>query len=323
MLTIKQIFQLGLQMAIKVDPRGHKGIKAYVDEAKKEYADVKPKDKEYFDEERLTNPYSDSRIHLDNGLNNVKRVLTGIDINEGEVLLASQLNERGKPIDLIIAHHPVGKALAGLHSVMDLFVAILVESGVPVHIAEEITDERVKEVGRGIHPANHYKLIDLAQALKVNLINTHTITDNLVNDYLQKYIQQRKPRTVRDLMDMLLEIPEYREAKKRGAGPSLFAGNPKHQVGKFLVEMTGGTNPSDKVYKELSRCGISTIVGMHMKDTARDKATEHHMNIVIAGHMASDSLGMNLFLDELEKKGIEIVPCGGLIRVSRVKKQKD
>jgi len=29
-------------------------------------------------------------------------------------------------------------------------------------------------------------------------------------------------------------------------------------------------------------------------------------------------LGMNIFLDELEKKGIEIVPCSGLIRVSRI-----
>src|SRR3989339_1516936 len=320
MLTTKQIFNLGLQMAIKTDPRGQAGIKAYLANVKKELADVLPRDKEYFDSDRLTNPYSDCRIHVDDEKINVKRVLTGIDIGDGEILLASQLNERGKPIDLIIAHHPVGKALAGLHSVMDLFISILEKAGVPVHVAEEITDERMKEVGRSVHPINHYKLIDLARALKINLINTHTITDNLVNDYLQKYIIKSKPHTVGDLMDMLLEIPEYREAKKRGAGPSLFAGNPKHQVGKFLVEMTGGTNPSDKVYKEISRCGISTIIGMHMKDTARDKANEHHMNIVIAGHIASDSLGMNLFLDELEKKGIDIVPCGGLIRVKRFKK---
>ena len=30
-----------------------------------------------------------------------------------------------------------------------------------------------------------------------------------------------------------------------------------------------------------------------------------------------DSLGMNLYLDELEKKGAEVIPCSGLIRVSR------
>jgi hypothetical protein len=41
------------------------------------------------------------------------------------------------------------------------------------------------------------------------------------------------------------------------------------------------------------------------------------MNVVIAGHIASDSLGMNLFLDELEKQGIEVITCGGLMRIKR------
>jgi putative NIF3 family GTP cyclohydrolase 1 type 2 len=93
-------------------------------------------------------------------------------------------------------------------------------------------------------------------------------------------------------------------------------------LGKYLLEMTGGTSTSDSVYEALSRHGISTIIGMHMRDSARVTANEHHMNVVIAGHLASDSLGMNLFLDELERKGIEIVPCSGLIRISRVNKSK-
>jgi hypothetical protein len=42
--------------------------------------------------------------------------------------------------------------------------------------------------------------------------------------------------------------------------------------------------------------------------------------VVIAGHISSDSLGMNLFLDELEKKGIKIIPAAGLIRIPRIKK---
>lgn len=321
-MNVKQVFDLGLQMAIKTDPRGSKGIKDYLQEQKKVFDNLPPKEKEYFDKERLSNPYSDCRIHVDDEKTQIKRVLTGIDIGSGEILLASQLNERGKNVDLILAHHPTGKALAGLHAVMDLLVEVFVNAGIPVHVAEKIMDERIKEVGRGIHPINHYQLVDLAKALGINFANTHTITDNLVNDYLTSYIKKRDPRTVGDLLDVLLEIPEYQEARRRGAGPGLFAGDPKHRVGKFLVEMTGGTNPSDKVYQELSHYGISTIVGMHMRDGARDKATENHMNVVIAGHMASDSLGMNLFLDELEKKGIEIVPCGGLIRVSRVKSSK-
>ena len=85
--------------------------------------------------------------------------------------------------------------------------------------------------------------------------------------------------------------------------------------------MTGGTSPSQKVYQELSRAGVSTVVGMHMKDDSRDKASEFHMNVVIAGHISSDSLGMNLFLDELENNGVEIIPCNGLIRIKRNKKK--
>lgn len=323
MLTIKQIFELGLKMGIKADPRGQKGIKEYLERVKKDYEDMKPKERNYFDKEQLANPYNDSRIHAGKPETKVERVMAGIDIDEGEILLASQLSEkpRGKKIDLVISHHPVGKSLADLHSVMDMQIEVFVQAGVPVHMAEKIMEERIKEVGRGLHPINHYQLIDMANLLKVNLMNTHTITDNLVNDFLIKHIAKRKPKLVGDLIDVLLEIPEYQEAKKRSAGPTIFSGDPKHRVGKYLIEMTGGTSPSEKVYKELSHYGISTTIGMHMKDTARKLAGKYNMNVVIAGHMASDSLGMNLFLDEIEKKGIEIVVCGGLIRVSRNKKK--
>ncbi|MCX6779095.1 MAG: NGG1p interacting factor NIF3, partial [Candidatus Magasanikbacteria bacterium] len=76
------------------------------------------------------------------------------------------------------------------------------------------------------------------------------------------------------------------------------------------------------IYQEISKAGISTTIAMHITDKGFGEAKGSFLNIIIAGHMASDSLGMNLFLDELEKKGIKILPCSGLIRVSRVKKNK-
>ena len=59
---------------------------------------------------------------------------------------------------------------------------------------------------------------------------------------------------------------------------------------------------------------------MEVKEEYRKEAEKYHINVVIAGHMASDSLAMNLFLDQLEKKGIKVVPCSGLIRIKRIKK---
>jgi len=34
--------------------------------------------------------------------------------------------------------------------------------------------------------------------------------------------------------------------------------------------------------------------------------------------MSSDSLGMNLFIDQLARQGIEVVACSGFTRFSRV-----
>jgi hypothetical protein len=56
---------------------------------------------------------------------------------------------------------------------------------------------------------------------------------------------------------------------------------------------------------------------MHQSEEHRKAAEEANINVVVAGHISSDSLGMNIILDELEKKGMEIVPYGGLIRINR------
>jgi putative NIF3 family GTP cyclohydrolase 1 type 2 len=322
MLTVKEIFGLGTKLGVAADPRGAKGVAKYLSRVKKRYDAMSEKEKKFFDTEKLANPYTDGFIHVDDGKTKVKRVLAGIDINGPEILLASQLNERGKKIDLVIAHHPEGKGLSNLHEVMEMYTDVYADHGVPVHIAEKLTEDRIREIGRGTHPINHFQAVDIAKHLGINFINTHTITDNMVDKFVREYLSAKKPETVGEIVECLLELPEYQEAKKIGAGPRIIAGSPGNRVGKMMLEMTGGTNPSPKVYEKFSQYGVSTIVGMHMRDEAMKNATEGHMNIVIAGHMSSDSLGMNLWLDELEKRGIEIVPCGGLIRVSRVKKGK-
>jgi len=122
-------------------------------------------------------------------------------------------------------------------------------------------------------------------------------------------------------MNSLKEIPEYKTAVKIGAGPKIFVGDPERRCGKIAVsEITGGTEGSPKLYEKMAQAGIGTIIGMHMREESKKEAEAANINVVIAGHISSDSLGMNLFLDELEKRGVEIIPCSGLIRISRTKK---
>jgi hypothetical protein len=51
--------------------------------------------------------------------------------------------------------------------------------------------------------------------------------------------------------------------------------------------------------------------------TRPEEARKAHINIVVSGHVASDSLGLNLVMDRLEQKGIAVHPFSGFIRVKR------
>ncbi len=269
----------------------------------------------------MTNPYSDTRILYGDPETPVRRVLAGVDMEVGELLLADRLRERGRSIDLVITHHPEGKALASLHEVMHLQEDVLARLGVPINVAEGILASRISEVKRGILPLNHNRAVDVARILDIPFMCLHTTADNLVNDFLQKYLDERRPETLKDLLKTLKEVPEYKEAVRLNAGPTIVIGSPERRAGKIVVDMTGGTGGSEDAYARLATAGVGTLVVMHISEKHRKEAEANHIQVVVAGHMASDSLGLNLFLDELVRRGIEIVPCAGLLRVNRTAEQ--
>ena len=69
----------------------------------------------------------------------------------------------------------------------------------------------------------------------------------------------------------------------------------------------------------MAKAGAGTLVEMHVPEDAVLELRKLHINIIDCGHMAADSIGANLFLDEIEKRGVKVVPCSGLIRVIRNK----
>lgn len=317
-MKIKEIFDLAVKIGIENDPRGKDNIAKILKKRKEEYEELPERKKADYDNDRLLNPYSDSGIHFGDLNREVKTVLVGIDIDSAEVLLANELIKQGKRIDLIIAHHPVGKSLANLYDVMDMQVDILEKEGVPGNIAEKIMEERISQVSRNLAPINHFQPVDAAKLLDIPLINIHTPADNSVFQFVENKIKERKPETVGEILLLLKEIPEYKEAVKLGSGPTIFSGSEKSRVGKITLGMTGGTGGSEKIYEKLGQYGIGTVVDMHIGEKHREEATKHYLNVIIAGHIASDSIGLNIVMDELERKGIEIIPCSGFIRHSRV-----
>lgn len=318
-MTLGQIYALAVEMGKKADPRTEAGVKKYLARKKTEFDELPKSKKEDYDPEDLKNPYADSRVLLGGPDLNVDKILAGIDITSGEVVLADALNRKQKKsIDLLLSHHPVGAPYAALHEVMDLQADLMAKYGVPINVAEGLMHDRISEVERLFSPRNHNQAVDAARLLGFAIMCTHTITDNLVYDFLEKLFERKSPETVGDIVKILKEVPEYKEAAKGKAGPIIFCGSPGNRAGKVApIEITGGTESSSAVYEKLAIAGVGTIIGMHAGEDHRKECMKHHMNMVVAGHMSSDSLGMNLFLDELEKRGVEIVACSGLIRVKR------
>lgn len=315
-MKTQDIYNLAIKMGIDADFRSNEAINRILQRKREKYEKLPEDEKQEIDKESLQNPYSDSRIlHIAED-KEIKRILVGIDIEPAEILLAKELGN----IDLIISHHPLGKALANLAEVMELQCDILNMDGVPINIAEGLMRKRISEVARGVNRYNHQRTVDTAKLLGFNLMCAHTPADNLAARFLKNEIDKVKPERVEDLIRALKRVSENREAMKFGAGPKIFVGSPENRCGKIsITEITGGTEGSPKLYGKMANAGIGTVVAMHQSEEHQKQAKAANVNVIVSGHCSSDSLGMNIFLDKLQNAGLKIVPCSGLIRISRTK----
>lgn len=322
-MQLKKIYDLVVTRGMDADPRGRKAVRQSLAKKKKAYEEMKDEDKEYFDPESLTNPYADTRILYGTGREEIKTALVGIDMEAAEILLADRLSSKGRRVDLVISHHPEGKAYANFYEVMHMQADILNKFGVPINIAESLLEDRIKEVERRLSPVNHARASDMARLLDIPFMCMHTPADNMVANFLQKAFDKKSPDTLGDIVKVLKEIPEYNEAAKNNAGPRVLLGSNERRAGKIFVDMTGGTEGAKNIFESLANSGVGTIVGMHLSDDHRKEAEKRHINVVIAGHISSDNLGMNLMIDELLKNGkIEIIPSSGFRRFSRLEKHR-
>ncbi len=267
------------------------------------------------------NSFPDSAILFGNPNLEIKKIMVGIDIEVAELLLADRIRQK-EGLDLVIAHHPEGKAFASLHEVMRLQIDLLTQAGLTQKTAARLLEERMLEVGRRTLAQNHTRPVDAARLLNLPFMNMHTPADNHVYRYLEAVFRQKSKRLhrVEDVVKILNTIPEYQIARKFNTGPRIILGNPKRPVGKILLEMTGGTEGSKDVFDKLYKAGVRTLVSMHLSEEHFKKVKDANLNVVIAGHISSDTLGMNLLLDNIAKyakQDFAVIACSGFTRIKR------
>ncbi|MDR0198846.1 MAG: hypothetical protein LBI08_03790 [Methanomassiliicoccaceae archaeon] len=316
-MKLIEAYRLAVETGIKNDPRPKKDIEQMLKDSKEAYDKLDENKKEFFDMERLWNPYADTRMSFGDPNTKVKKIAWGIDIDTGEMVLVDRLNEKGAKINAVVGHHPLGMGRSPFPEVISMQTEMYHSGGIPINIAEAMMDKRVDEVLRGVMASNYNQSVDAARLLNIPLLCIHTPADNMVQHFLEGLFKKEDPKYIGDVIDLLMTIPEYREASKQNSPPSIIAGKKKGRAGKIMFKMTGGTSGPKEIYEKMAQAGIGTAVGMHFPESHVEEAKKHSINLIVAGHMSSDSLGINLIADIWEKKGIETLPFSGLIRVSR------
>jgi hypothetical protein len=258
--------------------------------------------------------YPDSGIVFCSDVNRpIRRIAALIDCSPFDLFFAKQV----LGCDLVVTHHPLAKMLSGLPD-------MLLQQGDNISSYGTSADqlrpalERARDASyREITGSNFLREEQLARLLDINVVSLHTVADNAGVMVLKYHLDEKKPKTLGETIDLLETIPEYRVAKREGCGPFISLGAASDALGAVaLSEFIGGNESDVSVLRALRAAGIQTILCPHFSEEYHAETKRLGMHLIYCGHLASDSIGMNVLLNAFMKRdsSVEVVAFGGLIR---------
>lgn len=241
----------------------------------------------------------------------IKKVLMGVDMDTAELLLANELG-----YDCVVTHHPRFPNVNVL-DLLDTHIRKLEALGVPRNKGKKLLEDRKTELDYNQHVSNWRRTESAAKLLNIPFMSIHTpadiIGEGLVQEFLDNKFNGKPETTVGDVAEALMEIDEYRNSARK---PIIRVGSKKDYAGRIYVLMSGLTSPGRKILKEYFEAGVGTLVMMHIPEKDAKEIKEQSIgNVLIAGHMSSDSLGLNKIASLWAKHGVETTMMSGIVAV--------
>jgi len=255
----------------------------------------------------FNNTPADSEIHVKG--HKLRRVLVAIDVGVGELILAKELN-----CDGVIAHHPAGgNAQLEGYKVFLRHTEQMRAAGVPAEVAREAVKSKYRVLDIQHHPENYDQVPSAAKKLGLPLLTIHSPCDEIGRRMIVQAIQSLDgDATVRQLVSRIGAFPEFGGAKTR---IEVRLGSPNRKVGKVVISHACYTNGGYDVAKAYFQHGVGTLSYIHVSEPDLTKlASENFANLIVLGHIASDWLGINRLLRELEENEIEPVATTDLYK---------
>ncbi|UCC33384.1 MAG: hypothetical protein JSW53_06370 [Candidatus Bathyarchaeota archaeon] len=237
---------------------------------------------------------------------NIRSILFGIDAGVPELLLAKRYG-----YDAVIAHHPQGgTAITDFYQVFKKHVKQMVAAGVPLKSAEMVVEKKLRELEMDAHMRNYDHAVDVAGLLEMPFMNIHTPLDEVGRRIMIEKINSkiREDSTLQDVVSALKELPEFRNAATE---IKIRLGSAADPAGKVVVSHGAGTNGGYEIAKAYFEYGVGTVVYIHLRSGDLEKLkAEKKGQLIVTGHIASDSVGMNPLIYELEKRHVSVEKIG-------------
>ncbi|MCL2249862.1 MAG: hypothetical protein FWC13_11390 [Oscillospiraceae bacterium] len=239
----------------------------------------------------------------------IKKVLMGVDMDTAELLLAKQLG-----YDCVVSHHPRNTNVDMLE-LLNTHIMKLEALGTPRNKGQKLLEERKTELNYNQHVSNSARSESAAKLLNMPYMCIHTPADIISEAIVQKFLDEKfkdKPETtVGEVAEALEELGEYKNSARK---PVIRVGSKESYAGKIYVLMSGLTGPGEKILQEYFEAGVGTLVMMHIPEKDAKKIKEQGIgNVLIAGHMSSDSFGLNKIAEKWKEKGVETTMMSGII----------
>jgi len=245
---------------------------------------------------------------------NIQKIALGIDVGTAELLYAKQ-----QGCDLVIAHHPIGAPLLGLAEEVSFQTKNLGFYGVPEEAVFSKIETGAQKEKRRAAAYNIANEASLAKNLNLDVIVLHTPMDIIGIEIMRRALEKETCSTLADGLDILATLGEFSLAAEFGQKAFIANGDPNSKIGKIsFSEFLGGEEGSEEIFQPLKKAGIDTLLVPHFSEDFFLAAVSAGLQIIYCGHMASDSMGPNAFLNTLltEKSDLEILPLGGFLRTA-------
>ena len=239
----------------------------------------------------------------------IKKVLFGVDMDTAELLLARQLG-----FDCVVSHHP-RNTNDNMLDLMKTHIFRLEKLGVPRNKSQKLLEERVTELGYNRHVSNSRRSESAAKLMGMPYMCIHTpadiISEGIVQELLDRKFNGKPDTTLGEVAVALEEIREYKTSVRK---PVIRVGNKESYAGKIYVLMSGLTGPGPKILQEYFEAGVGTLVLMHIPEKDAKTIKEQSVgNVLVAGHMSSDSLGINKIAEFWAEKGVSTTMMSGVV----------